>query len=123
MYVQLVTGNEAPFKTMKDLFMLTASVGFFRGRRVPLSGRHEIFRSVFTIQEDIPILRALAIAETGSTAVLVDQDQVLTIAEEFANAGIEEVRRQVANQPGRPLENLVQMLLSSNPMNLESTPW
>jgi len=44
LYSQLSTGNEAPFKTMKDLFMLAASVGFARGRRVPLSGQREVFR-------------------------------------------------------------------------------
>ena len=113
LYSELTTGNEAPFKTMKDLFMLAASVGSSLGRRVQLSSQREIFRwPVFSSQEDIPVLRALAIAETGDTAVLVDQGHLLTIAEEYANAGIEEVRRWIANQPGKPLENLVQMLLS-----------
>ena len=112
LYSQLTTGNEAPFKTMKALFMLAASVGSCRGRRVPLSGQREIFRwPVFSSQEDVPVLRALAIAETGDTAVLVDQDRLLTIAEEFANAGIEEFSREVVNRPGAILENLVQYLL------------
>ena len=113
LYSQLTTGDEAPFKTMKDLFMLSASVGYARGRRTPLSGQREIFRwPVFSPQDDIPVLRAIAIAETGDTAVLVDQDQLLTIAEEYGNSGIEEIRREVANQPGSPLENLVHLLLA-----------
>ena len=82
LYSQLTTGDESPFKTMKDLFMLAASVGYARGRRVPLSGQREIFRwPVFSPQEDIPVLRAIAIAETGDTPVLVDQSELLTIAE------------------------------------------
>ena len=114
LYSQLTTGDESPFKTMKDLFMLAASVGYARGRRVPLSGQREIFRwPVFSPQEDIPVLRAIAIAETEDTAVLVDQNRLLTIAEEYANSGIEEVRREVANQPGSPQENLVQFLLGN----------
>ena len=93
--------------------MLAASVGYARGRRVPLSGQREIFRwPTFTSQEDVPVLRAIGIAETEDTAVLVDQDRLLTIAEEYANSGIEEVRREVANQPGSPLENLVHLLLA-----------
>lgn len=113
LYSRLTTGDEAPFKTMKALFMLAASVGSCRGRRVPLSSQREIFRwPVFSSQEDIPVLRALAIAETGDTAVVVDQAELLTIAEEFANAGIEEISREVANQPGAILENLVQFLLT-----------
>lgn len=112
LYLQLTTGSEAPFKTMKDLFMLATSVGFAHRRRTPLSGQREIFRwPVFSSQEDIPVLRAIAISETGNSAVLVDQDQLLTIAEEYANAGIEDVRRYIANQPGLPLESLVEMLL------------
>ena len=115
LYVHLTTGSEAPFKTMKDLFMLATHVGFARECRTPLSDQREIFRwPVFTSQEDIPALRAIAIAETGDTGILVDQDQLLRIAEEYANAGIEEVRREVAEQPGMPLESLVSFLLSDS---------
>ena len=115
LYFQLTTGDEAPFKTMKDLFMLAASVGYARGRRAPLSGQREIFRwPTFTSQEDVPVLRAIAIAETEDTVVLVDQNQLLTIAEEYANSGIEEVRGEVANQPGSPRENLVRFLLGNS---------
>lgn len=99
---------------MKDLFMLAACVGYSRGRRTRLSGQREIFRwPVFSAQEDVPILRAIAIAETGDTDVLVDQDQLLTIAEEYANLGVEEIKREVAEQPGIPIESLVQFLLSA----------
>ena len=112
LYTHLTSNNEAPFKTMKDLFMLAANVGFSRGCRVPLSGHREIFRwPVFSSQEDIPILRAIAIAETGDTTILVDQAQLVMIAEEYANGGIEQIRREVAEQPGLPLESLVHFLL------------
>ena len=112
LYTQLTSDNEAPFKTMKDLFMLAVNVGFSRGRRLSLSNQREIFRwPVFSSQEDIPVLRAVAIAETGDTTILVDQAQLLLIAEEYANAGIGEVRREVAEQPGLPIESLVHYLL------------
>lgn len=111
-YVKLTTGDEAPFKTMKDLFMLSASVGYARGRRTVLSGQREIFRwPVFSSQEDIPVLRAIAIAETEDTAVLVDQNELLTIVEEYANGGIDEIRREVFGKPGTALENLVHFLV------------
>ena len=92
--------------------MLAANVGFLRSRRILLSSQREIFRwPVFSSQEDIPVLRAIAIAETGDTTILVDQAQIVMIAEEYANAGIEEIRREVAEQPGLPLESLVHYLL------------
>ena len=112
LYLRLITGDEAPFKTMKDLFMLAATVGHARGQRTPIARQREIFRwPVFSLQEDVPVLRAIAIAETGSTQVLVDQDRVLAIAEEYANAGIEEICRQVVSQPGTLSDNLVRYLV------------
>ncbi len=114
LYSCLTSGDEAPFKTMKDLFMLATSVGFARGRRVPLSAQREIFRwPVFSPQEDIPVLRAISIAETGDAVAMVDQSQLMNIAEEYANGGIDEVRQEVLDQPGAPRENLVQYLLST----------
>lgn len=114
LYLRLTTGDEAPFKTMKDLFMLAAAVGQARGQRTPITRQREIFRwPVFSLQEDVPVLRAIAIAETGSTQVLVDQDQVLTVAEEYANAGIEQIKREVVDQPGTSLDNLVGYLLAN----------
>ena len=123
LYSQLTNGDEAPFKTMKDLFMLAASVGYAQGRRVPLSGqKREIFRwPVFSPQEDIPVLRAIAIAETGDTAVLIDQNEMLTIVEEYANSGIDEIRRDVANLPGSPLGNLVDLLLKRTALTKEDS--
>lgn len=112
LYSELV-GGEAPFKTMKDLFMLAASVGCESASRTPLSRRQLIFRwPQFSSQEDIPVLRAMAIAETGDTSVLIDQDQLLTIAEEYANSGIEQISLHVVSQPGAPLENVVHFLMS-----------
>ena len=94
--------------------MLSASVGYARGRRAPLSGQREIFRwPVFSSQEDIPVLRAIAIAATGETAVLVDQNELLIIVEEYANSGIDEIRKEVAEQPGLRQENLVHFLLDN----------
>ena len=114
LYMQLTTGDEAPFITMKDLFMLAASVGHARGHRAPVARQREIFRwPTFSMQEDIPVLSAIAIMETAGTAVLVDQDQVLTIAEEYANAGIDEIKRAVTDQPGTLLGNVVHYLLSN----------
>ena len=52
--------------------------------------------------------------KTGETVVLVDQNLLLTIAEEYATCGIEEVHREVANQPGLPQDNLVQFLFRNS---------
>ncbi|GAI08338.1 unnamed protein product [marine sediment metagenome] len=56
------------------------------------------------------VLRGIAIAETGQVEILADQNQVLTIAEEYANVGFEELRR-TAWGVALPLVNLVELLL------------
>lgn len=114
-YKQLTEGNDpvnVPFRTMKDVFMWAACLGYRRGERRPLTGKRvTIFRwAQFSPQIDIPILKALAIADTGDINVLLNQDEILTIAEEYANAGIHELRASVLDQYGQPLWNLVAML-------------
>jgi len=58
---------------------------------------------------DIPALKAIALAETGEVEVLLREDQILRIAEEYANAGIHEVKREVIDQPGEALWNMIRL--------------
>jgi dnd system-associated protein 4 len=114
-YKQLTEGNDpvnVPFRTMKDVFMWAASLGYRRGERRPLTGKRvTIFRwAQFSPQVDIPLLKALAIADSGDVNVLLSQDEILTIAEEYANAGIHELRARVLDEYGQPLWNLVNLL-------------
>lgn len=114
-YRQLTEGNDpvsVPFRTMKDVFMWAACLGYRRGERRPLTGKRvTIFRwAQFTPQVDVPLLKALAIAGSGDINVLLSQDEILSIAEEYANAGIHELRTGVLDEYGQPLWNLVAML-------------
>jgi dnd system-associated protein 4 len=114
-YKQLTEGNDpvgTPFRTMKDVFMWAASLGYQNGERKPLTGKRvTVFRwAQFLPQVDIPILKALAISETGSVEALQDQGIILTIAEEYANAGIAELCGTLQLDSGHPLWNLVSQL-------------
>ncbi len=116
-YKQLTSGKnpeESPFLTMKDLFMLAACTGFQMGQRKPLVKREQPFHySVLTESDDIPILKAIAIATTNDVLVLSDPDQIIDIAEQYANAGIAELRSVVADNAGQPLWNLVDVARSA----------
>ena len=104
--------EQAPFDTYKDLFMFAACMGFQNGRRTkPRKGNNggEVPSKVFT-EEDLAILKAIAIAETGDVEVLNRFGVVLVIAEEYANAGIYEVKSSLLDERGRPLWNLVSLL-------------
>ena len=99
----------SPFLTMKDVFMWAVALGVKEGKRRPLSGsREQIFRwDQFSQEMDIPALKAIALAETGEVEVLLQEDHILQIAEEYANAGIHEIKREITDQPGEALWNLV----------------
>lgn len=116
-YKQLTDGNDivnAPFRTMKDVFMWAAILGYRDGERRPITGKKvTIFRwAQFSSQIDVPLLKALAISDNGNVDVLISQDEILIIAEEYANAGIHELRTSVMDEYGQPLWNLVSTLSS-----------
>jgi dnd system-associated protein 4 len=99
----------SPFLYMKGVFMWAVALGVKEGKRRPLSGgREQIFRwDQFSQDTDIPVLKAIALAETGDVEVLLRVDEILRIAEEYANAGIHEIKREIIDQPGEALWNLV----------------
>ena len=117
-YKRLTQGKDpvnAPFRTMKDVFMWAACLGYQMDERLPLTGKRvTIFRwAQFTPQTDVPLLKALAIADSGGVDVLLSQEEILAIAEEYANAGIHQLRSDMLDEYGQALWNLVGMTSSS----------
>ena len=122
LYKELTKEKEGllePFETMKDLFLFATLVGYRRGERISLEKKKEIFTwAQFSAQADVPVLRALAIAETRDVTVLANQDELLTIAEEYANEGIVEIGKQVVEMPGNRIANLVGLLQKWMPIGV-----
>lgn len=115
-YHTLVDNNasveQAPFKTLKDVFMLAVVLGYRRGTRrpPPSSSRYSIRKDVFTDNE-YHLLKAIAIATTGDVAVLMSQGEILAIAEQYAQVGIHDVKAELLDQAGRPLWNLATLVI------------
>lgn len=107
----------SPFESMKNIFMLASFIGYNEKKRVSLGKDKEMIFAwaQFSPEEDVPLLRALALAETEDVEVLTNQDQILTIAEEYANGGITEIQKQVEDMPGDRITNLVDLLRNWNP--------
>ena len=101
--------EDAPFILMKDVFMWAVALGAEKGKPRELKGsKEQIFRwDQFSQDVDIPALKAIALAETNDVEVLVDDAQILRIAEKFANEGIREIKSLLLDKPGKPLWNLV----------------
>jgi dnd system-associated protein 4 len=116
-YKQLSEGSsrsyeEVPFIYMKDVFMWAVAFGVKNGKRRPLKGaKEQIFRwDQFSNDIDIPALKTIALADTEDVTILLHQDEILRIAEEYANEGIRELKYYVLDQDARPLWNLVNMI-------------
>ena len=92
--------------------MWAVCLGYHQKRRRQLSGKKQtIFRwAQFTPQVDIPLLKAIAIADKADVSVLLSQDEILTIVEEYANAGIFDLRDALLENFGQPLWNLVSIV-------------
>lgn len=111
-YKQLIDGTDpvtVPFKTMKDVFLWAVSLGYKRGERRPITGKKlTIFRwAQFSSQTDIPVVKAISLADRDDINVLLSQDELLNIVEEYANAGIHDLRAKIYEEHGQPLWNLV----------------
>ena len=104
----------APFLLMKDVFMWAVALGVHFDQRQELVGsKTQIFRwDQFSESIDLPSLKAIAVAATGDVEVLTHEDEILRIAEEYANAGIHLLKREVVDKPGQPLWNLVAVIRS-----------
>ena len=114
-YKRLTEGNDpvdVPFQTMKDVFMWAASLGYQQSERKPIRGkRTTIFRwAQFSSPTDIPLIKAMAIADSGDIDVLMRQEDVLTAVEEYANAGIMALESRLSNSNDQNLWNLVELL-------------
>ena len=103
--------EQSPFRTMKDVFMLAVALGYQKKtRRTCSSGsKHTIRKEVFS-EQDIILLKAIAIATTDDIGILSRPADILNIAEEYAQVGIHDVKAYLLDQTGRPLWNMVDLL-------------
>lgn len=106
--------ESAPFTTKKDVFMYAACVGQRLGQRQPLpDGKKVTIRRDVLKGDDVALLQALALAETGDVRVLERFENVLDVVEEFAQAGIHELYQTLVGQGGKPLWNLADLVQSA----------
>lgn len=97
----------APFRTMKDMFMMAVYIGSNLGRPRPLDGKRIApFKGVLLNHDEQMYLRSVAIGSTADPNVIADPQRVVRISEEFANAGIWELHRIITTSDEGPLWDL-----------------
>ena len=113
-YKLLTEGEESeqPFDSMKSVFMLATFIGYQEKKRIRLKNKVDIFSwdVLARDEENTHLLLALALAETNDVEILTDQGRILDIAEEYANAGIIEIKKKIADMQDNRIIHLVGLL-------------
>jgi dnd system-associated protein 4 len=104
-FEQLIKEVVSPFygKTMKQVFMFALGVGFKNNKRDPLKKRVGSIPVRALSTADLSILKAIAIAHTKTVDTLFGENisTMFSIAEEYANGGIDLLYYQIFNpEPG-----------------------
>lgn len=79
--------------------MICLSVGWAARVKRPVPPRKTDSVRLSYIDDQIPLFRSIAIADTGSANVLLEDDQVLDIIESYAAAGLEILVHQFDKDP------------------------
>lgn len=112
LYQQLGAGRDSVFESMKDVFLFAAALGFARGEREPVEAGGEVFGPTVFSEDDVALMRLMAIAEVEDVGILHPdrEEELISIVEEYANAGISHLAKVVLDSPGDPLDNLITLV-------------
>lgn len=118
-YKLLTDGEESIpiFDSMKNVFMLAIFIGYQQDKRIPLTNKVDIFSwdVLSNDEESKSLVYALALAEEGDIEILTDKGKILDIAEEYANAGIIEIKEKIADMDDNKIKHLVSLIGSYMP--------
>ncbi|MDV0442322.1 hypothetical protein [Methanorbis furvi] len=97
-------GSLSPFfaqKSNSDLFLFAIAYALKNGLpRKPLASRDGYFRTDYLKEVDEVLLKSLAVYDKKSIDVLENEKEILQIAEEYANAGIKVLYKDLKNRSG-----------------------
>ena len=112
------------FDTKAKALVYAAALGWHLGEPREVEGRGEGIRvSVFQSSGDAGFVDALAVAQTKDLRVLGSEreEERVTVFEQFAAAGLEEMQRRCIDQQGDPLMTLLEMSYDARKSSEEST--
>lgn len=114
LYEELRTTESSPFYEveLREIFLFAMGYGREKGGRVELDGDlHYLFGRDSLADEQEWIIQSVAVKETRDPDVLRDEKLVYTIAQEYANSGIERLHGKVFG-PDEALNELTSELKS-----------
>ncbi len=114
-FKRLVSADDAPFMTFKDLFIVAACIGYTKQKKINLpTGGEQIHWSVFKQGTDQVMINAIALCENEDFNILRETvgatDAKFALIEQYASAGLDELKTVLIDSPGDPLDNLVELI-------------
>ena len=81
----------------RDQFVFLAAYGYYLGLKYPFKKSTTLGKDLFVMSqlddEQLAILYAIAISDTGDTQVILDDNKVGIIAMQYANAGLSNLKK------------------------------
>lgn len=81
----------------RDQFIFLAAYGYYLGLKYPFKKSTTFGKDLFVMsqldEEQLAILYAIAISDTGDTEVILDDNKVGNIAMQYANAGLSNLKK------------------------------
>lgn len=106
--------REVPFKSLKEVLMAAALLGYKMGEKVDIKEKKEIiFTRYLDSQLDLPLVCCLAIADEKTVEVLNDKKKVLTIFESYIKGGFDYLYDKIMDGPDK-IQNYAYYLLKEH---------
>jgi len=106
-----------------EVFILSMSIGFKDKRRTALEDAYPLINMNSLSEDQEWLIKALAISETGGVDILNQPRQIIKIAEEYANGGIDILYDRIYRGAGEYAKRLEEELRSIvKPGHPEQTP-
>lgn len=117
--------KDSPFANSqnKDIFLAAMVVGYHEGGRIELRNKEGYFRTEYLTDEERALIRAIAVATERNLNVVLDEQRVYSIAEEYATGGISILKAKVfSGEYGSYAKKLESDLLRTFQKIVESQP-
>ncbi len=118
MFKELIDEKRSPFfsKDFKDVFIFALSIGFIMNRKKELKRKKDIADIDVFNDNQLNLIKTIAIANEKNIKILLDEKKILTIAEEFANSGIYVIYELImnSNNPIKEIDKKIASLIRKN---------
>lgn len=100
------------FETYKDAIVFAACLGFEKNERQSFQQSSEPIKIHIFKDQDIAVINAIALAETGDPKVMSEsEEKKLEIFEEYACGGLEILKNKVYEGSGSQQDNLISLII------------